>query len=103
MKKLIRCLVTVSLLSTFVPLPLSAEANTPSTSIGIGESDEVNALLGRLDEIKAMDKSKLNSAEKRNLRKEVRGIKKDLKEKGDGVYISVAAIIIIALLLILLL
>lgn len=64
---------------------------------------EVKVLLNRLDEIKAMDKSELSSSEKKELRKEVRAIKAELKSTGNGVYLSVGAIIIIILLLILLL
>ena len=64
---------------------------------------EVKVMLNRLDEIKAMDKSEMSSAEKKELRKEVRTIKTELKSSGNGVYLSVGAIIIIILLLILLL
>jgi VIT1/CCC1 family predicted Fe2+/Mn2+ transporter len=42
-----------------------------------------------------MDKSSLNSSEKKELRKEVREIKSELKASGNGVYFSVGAIIII--------
>ena len=54
----------------------------------------------RIAEIKAMDKSKLNAAEKKQLRKELRSMKKALT---GGVYLSAGAIILIVLLLILLL
>ena len=64
---------------------------------------EVKVMLNRLDEIKAIDKSNMTSVEKKELRKEVRTIKKELKSTGNGVYLSVGAIIIIILLLILLL
>ena len=50
-----------------------------------------------------MDKSDMSRAEKKELRKEVKEIKTDLKSTGNGVYLSVGAIIIIVLLLILLL
>jgi hypothetical protein len=50
-----------------------------------------------------MDKSNLNSSEKRVLRKEVRSIKKELTAMGNGIYISVGAILIIILLLVILL
>lgn len=63
----------------------------------------VKVQLERLDEIKAMDKSTLSSTEKKELRKEVRAIKTSLRSTGNGVYLSVGAIIIIVLLLILLL
>lgn len=64
---------------------------------------EVKVMLDRLDEIKKMDKSSLKSSERKALRKEVRTIKSTLRSTGNGVYLSVGAIIIIVLLLILLL
>lgn len=64
---------------------------------------EVKTMLNRLDEIKEMDKSSLASSEKKELHKEVREIKSQLRPSGNGVYLSVGAIIIIILLLILLL
>jgi len=58
----------------------------------------------RLNEIKSMDLKPMSRTEKRTLRKEVRGIEKEMKTMdNNGVYISVGAIIIIILLLILLL
>lgn len=64
---------------------------------------DVSKLLTRLDEINAMDKTALNRLQKKELRKEVRVIKSELKEKRHGVYISVGAFIIIILLLVILL
>lgn len=63
---------------------------------------EVKVMLNRLEEIKAMDKSTLSSAERKELRKEVRTIKKDVRASGNGLYISSGAIIIILLLIIIL-
>ncbi len=64
---------------------------------------DVSKLLTRLDEINAIDKTTLNRLQKKELRKEVRVIKSELKEKRHGVYISVGAFIIIILLLVILL
>jgi cytoplasmic iron level regulating protein YaaA (DUF328/UPF0246 family) len=64
---------------------------------------EVKLMLDRLAEIKKMDKTGLSRIEKKELRKEVKGIKKSLKASGNGVYLSIGAIVIIILLLILLL
>lgn len=89
---------------SFIPAQLSAETNglrrnkTPKTELA-----ESKILLSRLEEIKAMDKSKLSFQEKRQLRKEVRTLKTNLASLNNGVYLSVGAIIIIVLLLILLL
>ena len=63
---------------------------------------EVQVMLNRIDEIKEMDKSELKRAEKKELRKEVRAIKKKIRKSGNGIYISSGAIIIILLLIIIL-
>jgi hypothetical protein len=57
----------------------------------------------RIDEIKALDKSILTADQKKELQKEVRTIKKELRNTNHGLYLSVGAIIIIVLLLILIL
>ncbi len=80
------------------PAPTSAVA----TPIAV-KTAETEELLLRLDEIHEMDKSDLNFAEKKNLRKEVKTIKSELKERGGGIYLSVGAAIIIIILLIILL
>jgi len=67
------------------------------------DSPEANAIISRLKEIKALDKSSLSFKEKRTLRKEVRSLQSNLADVNGGVYISVGSIIIILLLLILLL
>ena len=84
----------------------SAESKPASSVSATGvpaASPAATALLVRLDQINAMDKTGLTSSEKKDLRNEVRSIKKELKTMNDGVYLSVGAIIIIILLLILLL
>jgi hypothetical protein len=55
----------------------------------------------RLIEIKNMDKTEMTRAEKKDLKKEVKELRK--KATNNGIYLSVGAIIIIILLLILLL
>lgn len=55
----------------------------------------------RLMEIKTMDKSDMTRAEKKELRKEVKDLRK--KASSQGIYLSVGAIIVIILLLILIL
>jgi hypothetical protein len=56
-----------------------------------------------LNEIKNIDKSTLSKTEKKELKVELRDIKKEMKSSTNGVYLSVGAIIIIILLLIILL
>jgi len=58
----------------------------------------------RIQEIKSMDKSQLNSEQRKALRKELKSMKKEAKQMGPTyVYISGAGVIIIILLLILIL
>jgi len=71
----------------------------------VTENNEAHAaeLKNRMEEIRSLDKSTLSVAEKRALRREVREIKKELAALSGGVYLSVGAILLVALLLILLL
>jgi hypothetical protein len=104
MKKLSFYLMVLVLTITVSPIATYAAEKNPTTAIAAKEVPaEVKIMLNRLDEIKSMDKSSLNSSEKKELRKEVRAIKSSLKASGNGLYLSVGAIIIIILLLILLL
>lgn len=64
-------------------------------------SAEVEILTSRLEELKAMDKSRLTKNEKRVLKKEVRTIEAKLRSISGGVYISASALIIILILLVL--
>jgi hypothetical protein len=79
-------------------VPASAHALKPENPV-----DKAVLLQNRLDEIKALDKSTLTHSEKKMLRREVKEIKKELATASGGVYLSVGAILLIALLLILLL
>jgi len=91
---------------TFLPLQLNgATIAEPTTVVDPkpAESAEAKTLLLRLDEINKMDKSKLNSSEKKELRKELKSIRNNLKDVGPGIYLSGAAVILIIILLVVLL
>ena len=60
---------------------------------------QTQVLVDRLHEIKAMDMKSLNAAQKKELRKEVREIKSELK--ANGVYISVGLLLVILLIVLL--
>ena len=102
MKKLSFYLMVMVLTLTVLPTSTYAREKNP-TEAPKEIPAEVKTMLNRLEEIKKMDKSDLSSSEKKELRTEVKTIKKNLKSSGQGVYLSVGAIIIIVLLLILLL
>jgi hypothetical protein len=103
MKKIVFCIMATCLSLTFIPLQANAATTaTPSSLVASkpAESAEAKALLSRLDEINTMDKANLKPSEKKELRKEVRSIKHNLKVISGGVYISVGALLLIVLLLI---
>lgn len=97
--------MAVFLSLAFIPAQLKAGTETSTLTMVTSKnvSDEATVLLTRLDEIKAIDKSSLNSTDKQLLRKEVRSIKRQLSAVGGGVYLSVGAILLIVLLLVILL
>jgi hypothetical protein len=83
--------------------PASAAMVNPGSVTSSTESARLEVLMQRLEVIKGMDKSAMSRLEKKDLRKEVRAIKKEMKVMKGGVYLSIGAIIIVILLLILLL
>jgi len=103
MKKIVLCVMATFLSLTFLPLQSNASTTAePSALVGTKPA-ETKTLELRLTEIKTTDMSKLNSSEKKNLRKEVRSINHKLRELGGGVYLSAGALILIVILLIILL
>ncbi|MFZ0282308.1 MAG: hypothetical protein WAL29_11690 [Bacteroidales bacterium] len=107
MKKVFLSLAMAFLSITFLPVQ-SAEVNKEKPAAlapAPKPADEAEAriLISRLNEIDSMDKSKMNSSEKKNLRKEVKSIKSKLSDISGGIYISGAAIIVILVLLLILL
>ncbi len=63
---------------------------------------EVQVMLDRLKEIKAMDKSDMDRSEKKELRKEVRAINTSLATTNNGIYLSVGALLVIIILILIL-
>jgi len=104
MRKQLLCLSFVALTFLMFPNTTMASEKAPihktpeKTEIPV----EVRTMLNRLDEIKDMDKSELTRVERKELRTEVRTIKREMRASGNGLYISTGAIIIILLLIIIL-
>lgn len=99
-------LVTAMLLLTMIPAQ-AADIAKPTTSTTVStnevESAEVKAMISRIDEIRAMDKSAMSSSEKKELRKEMRQMKNTVNHShGSTVYISGGLIVLIVVLIILL-
>lgn len=109
LKKILRISFLFFCLTILQP-SIKTTAAISSNQIGIIKTEEepsehAKALLIRLFEIRDMNKDGLSSSEKKVLRKELRGMKKEMKASGgldSKVYISVGAIILILLLIIIL-
>ncbi|MFN0255777.1 hypothetical protein [Pedobacter ureilyticus] len=102
MKKIIYPLMLLVTLTFNLNFAVAAD-NKPKTELTAEQQAELNRITSRVEEIRAMDKSNLSRAEKKELRKELKEMKKKANAIGGGVYLSVGAIIIIILLLILIL
>jgi hypothetical protein len=98
-KKILRIASFVLLLAIALPANSTTIVPEPVKT----EDARTVQLLNRLEEIKAMNISGMTRMEKKDLRKEVREIKKEVKNNGRGIYLSIGAVIIIILLLILIL
>jgi hypothetical protein len=88
---------------SFSPVGARAESVATGPTPAPVETPDMQVLKNRINEIKALDKSTLSKAEKKELRTELKDINKTLRTNNNGLYLSVGAIIIIILLLILLL
>ncbi|MEP6627566.1 MAG: hypothetical protein ABJA32_06255 [Ginsengibacter sp.] len=98
LKKIIPVLLISMCVSLFSPV---FAAVTPNATSETPKEVLANKIETRLVEIRNMDKTNMTSVEKKELRKEVKELKK--QAKSNGIYLSIGAVIIIILLLILLL
>lgn len=103
MKKTVYYLLIVIALTIFPNTTSASEKNRiPVEKVPTEIPAEVKTMLNRLEEIKNMDKSDLKPEERKELRKEVRDIKKKIRKSGNGIYISSGAIILILIILLIL-
>jgi uncharacterized membrane protein len=101
--------VIVILFAMGITTAMAASAETKKTNkianAGINENamtaEEMNILTLRVEEIRDMDKSDMTSVEKRELRNELKVIKKDMRRNG-AIYIGTGTLILIIILIILL-
>jgi hypothetical protein len=115
MKKQSLLLMTAFVLLSFAPTQLCAATKNKTTAQSTttpAKEAVVNSRVARAQEIYAMDVSTMSKSEKKELSKEVRTIKSELKANGEstyiegshgGLYVSVGAAILIVVLLIVLL
>ena len=102
--------VIAIMMLSFIPSQSKAanntETGTTATTKSI-ESTDAAQLAARLDEIKAMDMSKLSRSEKKELRNEVKTIKSTQDETyvihhhHHGIYLGVGGVLVVVLIIIL--
>ena len=104
MKKFIYSLALIFMLGVSANTVLAAEKSEKNkTEMTAEQKVQLKRITDRVEEIRDMDKSNLTKSDRKELRKELRELKKQARAMGGGFYLSVGAIIIIILLLILIL
>ena len=99
MKRITVLIMTVLFTLSFTPgfatvdSTLTTESTTP-----VNDNAASEVLISRLKEIKEMDRTNMNSSEKKVLRNEVKSIRNQLREYRGGIYISFGAVIIIGII-----
>jgi hypothetical protein len=92
-------------LSSTITFASKKEAKTATAAVAKTENklsaEEVAVMTARVEEIRDMDKSNMTTMEKRELRKEVKAIKENVRKDGGVIYISVGTVLLIVLILLL--
>ena len=103
-------ILALTLLTLFVSVNTYAKNNKDYWKDKVATMTEeqkearIAEIKARVEEIKDMDRSKLSSADRKELRQELRDMNKEARAIGNGgIYISLAGILIIILVLILIL
>lgn len=95
--------IMLSLSATVSASTKSPEKNAiPSKTENKLSEEELSRLNKRVEEIRDMDRTNMSAREKRELRKELKEIKEDLRRSGGYVYIGAGTIILIIILVVLL-
>ncbi len=103
MKKLFAILAL--LISSQLVMASPTNGNDPKnekTELTAEQAERLAEMETRVSEIKAMDFSTMSKDEVKEVRAELKAMKAEARATGNGVYLSVGAVIIILLILILL-
>ncbi|HAH26211.1 MAG TPA: hypothetical protein DCL77_21015 [Prolixibacteraceae bacterium] len=100
--KLFFALLMVFALSAPATFAASKAEKNVATTENKMTSEEASRLTKRVEEIRDMDKTNLTVTEKRELRKELKATKENIRKDGGYIYVSVGTVILIIILVILL-
>jgi len=79
------------------------DENKEKTELTEAQQERLAEMKARVDEIKEMDFRAMPKDERKEIREELKSMNAEARETGNGLYLSLGAIIIIILLLILIL
>lgn len=77
------------------------KATAPVASENTLSAEEISKMKNRVEEINDMDKSEMSAPEKRELRKESKGIKKSVRRSDGVIYIGGSTLLLIIIILLL--
>ena len=102
-------ILMVFVLSTSMTFAGTTKLNSASNKAAVTvitddklSATELTALTERVEAIRTMDKSNMTATEKRELRKELKGIKENVRRDGGVIYIGGGTLLLIVILVILL-
>jgi hypothetical protein len=79
-----------------------SDANKDKTELTEAQQERLAEMESRVEEIKSMDFREMSKDERKDIREELKFMKAEARATGNGIYLSVGAIIVILLILILL-
>lgn len=97
----IAILMIFTLSATTFASKTDLKSTTPAATENKLSAEEVSRLNKRVEEIRSMDKSEMTNMEKRELRKESKGIKENVRKNGEVIYISGGTILLIIIIILL--
>jgi len=106
-KSVLLALILLFSLGTFTAFAANTDPKNAKDNPAIPEKkenklseEEISHLTRRVEEIRDMDKTNMTVKEKRELRKELKEIKENVK-RGTGIYIGVGTLLLIIIILLL--
>ncbi|RKD14357.1 hypothetical protein BCY91_07675 [Pelobium manganitolerans] len=101
MKKLIY--FAFSLLMLVASTNFASATEKTDKALSAAQQAKLEQLTNRVEQIRSMDKSHMSRAEKKELRAELRQMKKEANAIGNGgIYLSVTALLVIIIVLLIL-
>lgn len=103
MKKVINTILMAVVLTSFTATASFAAKDKEAKEITVEDLKRLEEIDARVLEIKEMDFKEMSREERKEIRMELKELNREATERGNGVYISTGALIVILILLIILL